>query len=84
MAILLLSNLGAYCLVYWSQEESVTTVSHNDIVQPVDGEIREGVKCAVRCGRKLHEGVVAATGKLCYIVLVIYIDCIDTSFPSSL
>ena len=54
--------IGSYCLVYWMDEESVSAVCAENIVQPSPSQMVVGDECQVKCGRRMHKGLLSATG----------------------
>jgi len=51
-----------YYLVYWPEEQSVSSVRSDGITSPSLVDLKVGVDCKVSLGRRLYNGKIAATG----------------------
>ena len=67
MFYVLYDPVGSYCLIYWTDEESVSAVCAESIVQPSPSQMVVGDECEVKCGRRTHKGLLSATGKLAWL-----------------
>ena len=70
MFYVLYDPVESYCLVYWMDEESVSAVCAESIVQPLPSQIVVGDECEVKCGRRTHKGLLSATGKLAWLGII--------------
>ncbi len=51
-----------YYLVFWPEEQSVSSVKIESITSPAQEELKCGTECTVKIKKQLHCGKIAATG----------------------
>ena len=56
----MLCCIERFCLIYWTGENSVTSVPREKVIE---GEIEVGGECKVKQGRKMYTGKIVAIGK---------------------
>ena len=77
-----------FVLVYWPEENAVTTVRAANILSPPQSELQPGVHCTLKYQKAIYEGTVVAVGKCQYIpdivMLVIAAFVNGNNFPNAM
>ena len=50
-------------LVFWPEDDAVSIVSKNAVINPVECCLKEGVDCQVKERKKVYKGRIIAIGK---------------------